>query len=218
MKKLFVLLLSLFLLAGCICGCSEEPENTTPDITQATEENAPAESAPEESQAATPSATAPPATLPPGAPKPVEPQPTTSPAATPEATVPGATTPLETEPVETKPQNATVPPFGAYIENLTCTYSIGNGSQKTIQNPTASHLYQFIRQARSKAEKRNPSGNENAEVIHFSFKIGEKEISWLDIYADDYAAIPLTVELPATQFYLFPSGTYQTILNTLNSL
>ena len=216
MKKLLIILMSLFLLAGCFCGCAEEPENATPEVTQATEENAPAESTPEESQAATPSATAPPATLPSGAPQSVKPQATTPAVTTPQATTPGATEPEATQPQPTKPQHTTVP-AGIIIENLICTYSIGNGSEKTIDNPVASDLYQYLTEARSNAQKKNPTSNNNTEVIHISFKIGEKEIRWMDIYADDYAAIPMTVELPSTQFYLFPSGTYQTILNTLNA-
>ena len=215
MKRIFVLLIALFLLAG-ICGCSEKPETTAPDATLPTVDNAPVQSQPEESQDAKPVATAPQPTLPPGAPQGVKPQPTTPQPAAPQATAPGATEPAATEPQATKPQHATVP-AGIIVKQLTCIYSIGNGSEKVVENPVASDLYQFVCEARSNAVRRNPSGTGNTEVIHLSFKMGEKVIRWMDIYADDYAAIPVTVELPTTQFYLLPSGTYQTILNTLKT-
>lgn len=216
MKRIIVLLISLFLLAG-ICGCSEKPETTAPDATLPTVENTPVQSQPEESQTAQPSATAPQATLPSGAPQGIKPQPNTPSPSAPQTTTPGETVPQATEPQATKPQPTTVP-AGIIIDGLTCTYSIGNGSEKVVENPVASDLYQYIRQARSSAQKKNPASSDSDDVIHFSFKIGDEEIRWLDIYADDYAAIPLTVELPTTQFYLFPSGTYQTILNTLKGL
>ena len=213
MKKILILLLAAILLLGCICGCSGEPEQTEP---QGTEENKPeneplaqkpVESKPAEGQIIEPTqpvVTAPPATTPPGAPQ------------KPQATEPPATDPQTTEPQETKPQKNTVPATGELIENLTCTFSIDGGAEKTLENPTASDLYAYIRQARSQADKKNPTSESSSGVIHFSFKIGDKEISWLELYADNYASIPLTVELPGTQFYLFPKGTYQTVLNTLN--
>lgn len=213
MKKCLILLLAAILLLGCVCGCAGEPEETVP---QATEGNAasenkpldhkPVENKPTEGQIAEPTqppVTAPPATAPSGAPQ------------KPQATEPSATDPQASEPQATKPQKTTVPATGSIIENLTCTFSIDGGSETTVENPTASDLYAYIRQARSQADKKNPSSESSSGVIRFSFKIGEKEISWLDLYADDYAAIPLTVELPSTQFYRFPGGTYQTIMNTL---
>ena len=227
MRKFLILLLLFSLLAGCICGCAKAPEETTPQVTEGStpSENKPldykpvgekpTEAQPAETAPTEPVVTAPPATVPPGAPQ------------KPQATQPQEgnelpelelteTEPQATKPQTTKPQKATVPATGNIIDNLTCTYSIDGGSEKTIENPTASDLYAYIRQARSQAQKKTPSSSSNSGVIHFSFKIGEKEISWLDLYADNYASIPLTVELPTTQFYQFPNGTYEAIMNTLN--
>lgn len=206
MKRFWILLLLLFLLIGCICGCTQEPAESVPETSSTAEANTPLEHNPTENQSAQPSETAPPVTSPSGAPQPNKPQ----------ATEPQETTQQPTEPQATKPQKATVPATGTMIDNLTCTYSIGGGSEKTVENPISSDLYAYIRQARSNAQQKNPVNNNNNQAIRFSFKIGEKEISWLELYSDDYAAIPVTVELPRTQFYLFPNGTYQTILNTLN--
>lgn len=215
MKKCLILLLSLSLLIGCICGCDRDPGQSAPETTQATGsgETAPSESQPAEGQATAPQATVAHATEPQQGQAPTVPQ-----GSNPQSTQPQETE--DTDPPETKPANATVPAAGTVIENLVCSYSIGNGSQKTISNPTASHLYHYIRQARSKAQQETPTTGDSAEAektaLHLSFKIGEKEIARLDLYADDYASIPLTVELPPAQFYLFASGTYQAILNTLN--
>lgn len=225
MKKFLILLLAAILLLGCVCGCSDTVEETQPQVTEESQPenkpldhkpvgNKPTESESTEPVATQPLVTAPPPTQPSGAPQ--KPQSTQPPVIDSFTTEPQTTEPQETKPQETKPQKTTVPATGEIIKDLTCTISIDGGSEQVIENPTASDFYAYIRSARSQADRRNPSSEGSSGVIHFSFKIGEKEISWLDLYPDDYAAIPLTVELPTTQFYLFPSGTYQTIMNTLN--
>ena len=128
------------------------------------------------------------------------------------------TQPTETAPQPTKPVQATVPAAGAIIDNLTCTITVGKGSPKTIENPTASHFYQYVKEARSGAVQKDPpfdNANVESSVLHISFQLNGKEVRRLDIYEDDYASIPLSLEYEAAKFYEFPSGTYQTICNSI---
>lgn len=207
MRNALIICLAVFSIVGCLCGCSKEPAATQP----------PAET-PEVTQSQTPE------TIPADTPsQPEHPHVTQPQMETPSQPI----LPQETSPQPTKPQapeswaeNATVPAAGTLIDNLVCAYTIDNGQEKVLSNPTASFFYHYIRTVRSNAQQQKPPANgddsNQQNRIHLSFRIDQKEITYVTVYADDHASIPVTLGFPVYNYFQFEEGTYNTLLNTLN--
>ncbi len=128
-----------------------------------------------------------------------------------------------TEPEVTEPEatGTLIAPQGAMIENLVCTYTIGTAPEQTVENPTASFLYQFLIDGRADAEQKSLPTNSNidinTDVIFISFQKDGKQIFRMWLYADDYAAIPVSKESNASRYYQFTRGSYASLKLTLEN-
>lgn len=133
------------------------------------------------------------------------------------------TTAKATEPEETEPEftGTIIKPQGAIIENLVCAYTIGTASEQTLENPTASYLYHFLTEGRKNAEQKAPPTNSNidihTDVIYLAFQKDGKQIFRMWLYADDYAAIPVSEGSDACRYYQFDRGSYASLKLTLES-
>ncbi len=131
------------------------------------------------------------------------------------------TGPVSTEPEPTAPPTE-IPPQGALMNNMICTVTYGDGTQKVVENPLVSHIYNYLIAERSSSEEKRPSDNRldyMDSMITLHFQVNEKSALMIYIWSDGYAAIATNASDPnsACRYYKFSDGVHASVLLTLKN-
>ena len=126
------------------------------------------------------------------------------------------------KPEETQPQKKPEPiaPQGAIVNDMVLRVTVGAQAEQVVENPTASHIYNYIIGQRKDAKEEFPSNTGESyfsSVIALSFQVGEKHAARVYFYEDNYVAISIDAssENAACRYYKFPDDAYESLLLTL---
>ena len=131
------------------------------------------------------------------------------------------TGPVSTEPEPTAPPTE-ISPQGSLIDNMVCTLTYGDGTEKVIENPMISSIYYYLLNQRMDGEEKWPSDDRSAymdSTISLYFQVKDKSALMIYLWPDDYAAIAIDASDPnsALRYYKFADGAYASLLLTIEN-